>query len=82
VDGNEITQWNFNVTRYVQRVVNSTEPAQELRLYAPFPLVRASSFGVEQYINTGVPHAIGRVRVGGGNHPTQRMRMRMVYSKL
>ena len=82
VDGNEITQWNFNLTRYVQRVVNSTEPAQELRLYAPFPLVRASSLGVEQYINTGVPYAIGRVRVGGGNHPTQRMRMRMVYSKL
>ncbi len=82
VDGNLITQWNFNLTRYVQRVVNSTEPAQELRLYAPFPIVNANSLGVEQYINTGLPYAAGRVRVGGGNHPTQKMRMRVVYSKL
>jgi hypothetical protein len=26
--------------------------------------------------------AIGRVRVGGGNHATQKMRLRVIYSKI
>jgi hypothetical protein len=80
--GDSVYKWRFNLTRYVQRVANGTEPAQELRLYSPFPIIRALSSGVEQYISSGVPYAAGRVRLGGGNHPTQKMRMRLVYSKL
>jgi hypothetical protein len=80
--GNSIYQWKFNISRYVQHVVNDTEAAHELRLYSPFPTIRANSSGIEQFINSGQPYAIGRVRVGGGNHPAQKMRLRIVYSKL
>ena len=80
--GDSVYKWKFNLTRYVQHIANGTEPAQELRLYSPFPTVRSLSNGVEQYISSGVPYGAGRVRLGGGNHPTQKMRLRLVYSKL
>ena len=80
--GNPVYNWHFNISRYVQHIVNGTEKAEELRLYSPFPTIRANSNGVEQYISSGQPYAIGRVRVGGGNHPSQKMRLRLVYSKL
>jgi hypothetical protein len=79
---NSVYKWHFNISRYVQHIVNGTEKAQELRLYSPFPTIHANSNGIEQFINSGQPYAIGRVRVGGGNHPTQKMRLRLVYSKL
>jgi hypothetical protein len=77
-----VYKWRFNLTRYVQHIANGTEPAQELRLYSPFPVIRPLSTGKQEKINSGVPYAAGRVRLGGSNHPTQRMRMRLVYSKL
>lgn len=79
---NLINNWRFNLTRYVQRVVNKSEPAQDLRLYSPMPVIRSLSSGIEQWIGSGQPYAIGRTRVGGGSHPTQKMRLRIVYSKL
>ena len=79
---NPIYKWHFNISRYVQHIVNGTEKAEELRLYSPFPTIRANTGGVEQFIASGQPYAIGRVRVGGGNHPTQKMRLRLVYSKI
>ena len=79
---NPIYKWHFNISRYVQHIVNGTEKAEELRLYSPFPTIRANSNGVEQYIGSGQHYAVGRVRVGGGNHPTQKMRLRLVYSKI
>jgi hypothetical protein len=80
--GDSVYNWQFNLTRYVQHIANGTEPAQELRLYSPFPRIRALSNNIEQFISTGTNYGAGRVRLGGGNHPTQRMRMRLVYSKL
>ncbi|HZF64690.1 MAG TPA: DUF4270 family protein [Chitinophagaceae bacterium] len=82
LSGNSIFKWRFNLTRYIQRVVNGTEPAQDLRLYSPFPTLRSLAAGVEQFISSRQSHAIGRVRLAGGNHPTQPMKLRIVYSKL
>lgn len=80
--GDSIYRWQFNITRYVQRIANGTEPARQLRLYSPFPVITALSNGVQQYISSNMPYVIGRVRIGGGNHPTQKMKLRLVYSKL
>jgi hypothetical protein len=86
--GNNIRMWRFNLTRYVQHVVNKTEPAYDMRVSAPFyvnELYRVGGFGtISDTVSVSVNNqaARGRVRLGGGNHPTQKMRMRIVYSKI
>jgi hypothetical protein len=88
---NLVRTWHFNLTRYVQHVVNDTEPVYDLRLFAPY-------YTLDEYVPpvvggtpiTGAPTvfinptiAKGRVRLAGGNAPgSQRMRMRIIYSKL
>ena len=87
--GNPIKIWKFNLSRYVQHVVNGTQTPYNLRLHAPLTLsgkTRTQGSNTDfdifagAYVNTTI--ATGRVRVGGGNHPTQRMRLRIIYSKL
>ncbi len=92
--GNSIRTWRFNLTRYVQHVVNDTEPVYDLRLFAPVyvnELYRAGAAGSESRLislTIGGPLSVnseagkGRVRLGGGNHPTQKMKLRIVYSKI
>lgn len=92
--GNSIRSWRFNLTRYVQHVVNDTEPVYDLRLFAPVyvnELYRPGPAGTESKLLTqtiGVPLSVndaagkGRVRLGGGNHSTQKMKLRIVYSKI
>ena len=84
--GNSIKVWKFNISRYVQHVLTHTQSLYDLRLSAPFTL--NESYGLPpgpdlvypMFLNPSI--AKGRIRVGGGNHPTQRMRLRLVYSKL
>ncbi len=87
--GNNIKVWKFNLSRYVQRIVNGTQTAYDLRLYAPLTIrgkTRLSGSTTDfdifdgAFVNSTI--ADGRIRVGGGNHPTQRMRLRIIYSKL
>lgn len=84
--GNKIRQWKFNISRYVQHVLTGTQTLYDLRLSAPFSLNEQFGIppGTDQTTSIFVNSAIvkGRVRVGGGNHPTQRMRLRLIYSKL
>lgn len=94
VVGNSIKYWRFNLTRYVQNVVNKKKPLYDLRLYAkPDLLINDTIPGIGPRMlyadlrqSTAAPNltapAIGRVRLGGGMHPTQKMKMRIVYSKL
>ena len=90
-DGHNIKTWHFNITRYVQHVVNNTEPVYPLRLSAPLylrELYRPGAAGSPStqasiFVNDAIGN--GRVRLGGGgNHQTQkqRMRLRIVYSKI
>lgn len=84
--GNKIKIWKFNLSRYVQHVLTKTQSLYDLRILAPFTL--NSQYGIPP--GTDITATIfanptttkGRVRLGGGNHPTQRMRLRLVYSKL
>ena len=88
--GNPIKQWNFIITRYVQNVLTKKEPVHDFRLVAKKYVIDrvktsfSTNTGDYTYFTANVnpQHAIGRVRVGGGNHPTQRMRLRIVYTKL
>lgn len=94
--GRSIYVWRFNLSRYVQNIVNDTRPVYDLRLYSPvYTFNRYGGTGTDEGIavtirpnsttdNRGTP-VIGRVRLHGGD-PThvnpQRMRLRIVYSKI
>lgn len=86
--GNNVKNWRFNLTRYIQHVVNDTEPVYDLRLFAPLYVKELYRPGVAGSTSTLVRIPVnaaagkGRVRLGGGNHPTQKMRLRIVYSKI
>lgn len=87
---NPIYRWNFNLTRYVQNVVNGKEPLYpSLRLSSPFETIIQYRFNAQSGVLEGSPVNIngvstkGRVRLAGGNHPSaQKMRLRIVYSRI
>ncbi len=80
--GNPIKYYNFNLSRYVQRIVTQHIPNYELRLFAAF------KFMYPQYVNSFLPSggqnsvAYGRVKVGSGTNANYKMRLRIIYSKL
>src|SRR5687767_4308631 len=88
--GNPIRKWTFNISRYVQNVLTKKEPVHDFRLVTHryiFNMIRQNNFlNSGSFIATRVDInpllAFGRVRVGGGNHPSQRMRVRIIYSKI
>lgn len=88
--GKPIKVWKFDLTRYVQNVLTKQEPVHDFRLFT----TQNATGRIRNVVlsNTG-PYLIatvvvnprmvfGRVRVGGGNHATQKMRLRIVYTKI
>jgi hypothetical protein len=89
ISGNKIKTWHFNLSRYVQNIVSKKQSVYNLRLFSPVNLIETTAIPpvqpdsrniLEVNINTSIIK--GRVRLGGGNHPTQKMKLRIVYSKL
>jgi hypothetical protein len=89
--GNVVKTWRFNLSRYVQHVVNNTDSVYNLRLFSPLftrdqyrPSI--SSTATTQQVNINPTYAKGRVRLAGNTGPLDpnphRMRLRIVYSKL
>ena len=90
--GQNIKVWKFNISRYIQNVVNKNEQPFDLRLYSPYYIfgyykpTQASASSLQRVaVNATVGE--GRVRLFGGNTTSpstnpQRMRLRIVYSKL
>lgn len=78
--GAEITYYNFNVTRYVQRMVIDSSRNYDLRLFAPY------RFRYPQYSGGFIPYnnsvGLGRLRVGNGLNPNYKMRIRIIYSPI
>lgn len=81
----------FNLTRYMQSLVTKNlRSFKTMRVYAPFethPHISTPDGGTvgnaaipPLTINT--PIANGRVVLGGGNHATQKARIRIIYSKI
>lgn len=88
--GKPIRVWKFNLTRYVQNILNQNLAPGRLRLLTHrfvFNYIKLNySTNTGDWVLSPVAinsHlAIGRVRLGGGNHATQPMRLRIVYSKI
>ena len=91
--GNSIKNWRFNLTRYVQHVVNDTEPVYALRLFAPLYISELYRPGNFSSASNKVPNFAvnteagkGRIRLAGNTGAAdanpQRMRLRIVYSKI
>jgi hypothetical protein len=85
--GNPIKVWRFNISRYIQNMLTGKEPLYELRLISPYfiydqyrPPGSTSTQPLGVYVNNSILR--GRLRAGGGNHPTQPMRLRIIYSKI
>jgi hypothetical protein len=86
---NSIYTWHFNMTRYFQNVVNGKEKVYpSYRLSSPVEATimyrfNANSESIKRTIPVIGTPGKGRIRVAGGNHPTsQKMRVRLVYSKI
>lgn len=78
----------FNISRHIQNIVTNKARNYTLRVHAPFIirpyLLSASGARSAQpalfLINPSV--GAGRVILGGGTHPTRKMRLRIIYSKI
>ncbi|HRO86046.1 MAG TPA: DUF4270 domain-containing protein [Niabella sp.] len=85
--GNVIKKWRFNLTRYVQNVLINKAKPYNLRLYAPKSMLiyngetptENTQVTIEPF--STIVYGVGRVRLGGGNQPGQKMKLRVVYSK-
>ncbi|MBC7946662.1 MAG: DUF4270 family protein [Chitinophagaceae bacterium] len=89
--GNVVRTWRFNLSRYVQHVVNDTEPLYDLRLFAPLYTLdqyrpTPASTATTQLVSINPAVAKGRVRLHGNTDPLdpnpRKMRLRIIYSKL
>jgi len=88
--GTPVQKWHFNISRYVQHVLNGTQSLYNLRLFAPFVITEqfGTPPGADQIVGVSVNQSIvkGRARLLGNNGPLDtnphRIRLRIVYSKL
>ncbi len=75
-----VAYYNFNVTRYIQRMLIDNSTNYTMRLFSPYTLLYS------QYSSTVIPYnnsiGFGRVRVGGGSHSDHPMKMVVIWSKI
>ncbi|MBE7170752.1 MAG: DUF4270 family protein [Williamsia sp.] len=85
------TGYIFNLTRYFQSVISRKQTVYKFRVSAPFqtqPYYASSDVYPPTYSLPTYPFLInsliarGRVVLGGGSHSTQKMRVRLVYSRI
>lgn len=85
------TAYIFNISRFIQGVVSRRLPAYKMRVYAPYqtqpyytaPDIYPATWALLTYpflVNSHI--ARGRVVLGGGAHPTQKMKVRVIYSRI
>lgn len=75
-------KYEFDLTRYVQHIATKNGHSFDMRLYAPYttkPFLYGTSTAWLTYPN---PVAKGRTILGGGAHPTKKLRLYIVYSKI
>jgi hypothetical protein len=85
VGANNVFRWKFNISRYVQHIVTGTDSVYNMRLSAPYFLKETIGNNINNtrgVVPVNSNYGIGRLRIGGGAHPTQRMKLRIVYSKI
>lgn len=87
VDGsnNPVEVWKFNISRYVQNILTKVEPNRNFRLltgYTLFDIFKGPFGEREEFLCLNPSIVAGRVRLGGGNHASQKMKLRIIYSKI
>ena len=86
--GNTISQYTFNISRYVQSIVTKGNNNAVLRLSAPYYIFNNTAY-IDR-CNQGIPAfsfprntiADGRVKLNGTNNTPTRMKLHIVYSTL
>ena len=86
--GNSVAKYSFNISRYVQKIITNKKITPLLRLSAP-DYVRNFT-GYLDECNLPIPPflfplnnvAFGRVKLVGGSFLPNRIRLRIIYSKL
>jgi hypothetical protein len=88
-NGKTIKTWKFNISRYVQHVVNETLPAYDLRVFSPYYVdeqygIPGTGADIKSRVFVNPTIARGRVRLNGGSPDSnpRRMRLRIIYSKI
>jgi len=77
VSGQRVNYYTFNISRYVQNVVTHKNINYGLRLSAPYDL---HYYGFSLPFNNRL--AYGAIKIGNGNNPNYKLRLRVVYSKI
>lgn len=88
--GRPIRVWKFNITRYVQNVVTKQESLHDFRLYTTQNAIgniregTLTNTGSYRFVSVFVNpfYVFGRAKIGGGKHPTQNLRLRIVHTKI
>ena len=78
LNGQVVAGYKFFITRYIQNMVTRNSPNFPLYLYSPYTVAYPDlrlGFGVNRV-------AFGRVKIGGGIHSSQKMKLRIIYSKI
>lgn len=86
--GNIIARYSFNISRYIQKVITNRRTNSTLRLRAPEYVTTVA--GYVDVCNLPIPPllfplnnvAFGRVKLVGGSNAINRIRLRIVYSRL
>jgi hypothetical protein len=77
----------FTLSRYVQSIVTKKQPSYTLRIYAPLyvsPYYQQADMSSVKlsFLYVNEPISYGRLVAGGGSAATQKMRVRIIYSKI
>jgi hypothetical protein len=81
-------RYTFNLSRHVQSIITKKMPNRTLRVYAPYftipyvEMLTGRVLELNDFLQVNTPIANGRVVLGGGSHATNRMRLRIIYSKI
>lgn len=88
--GKDVARWSFNLTRYVQKIVTEGQKVMDFRMMSH--RYSRDTLRINNYDNSGnfasflvslnSNFTTGRVRIGGTAHPTRRMKLRIIYSKI
>ena len=73
--------YQLNLTRYLQRMIIKRDENYQIRITAPYAISYPQKAESAQRIEFPNLVGFGRVRVGSGTHPTQRMKLVIIWTK-
>lgn len=86
--GQNVIQYRFNISRYVQSIVTKKAENAEIRLRAPFYILNPTAYvdrcgqTITAFSYPTNQAAFGGVKISGTNNQSSHIRLNIVYSKL